>query len=192
MDNKMNNRRKNNLEEQFVFRQILPQEADQAVAIEHICFPPHEACSEKMMRDRIARVPELFFVAVDRKTGKLAGFLNGIATNEQSFRDAFFTDAGLHDPQGSTVMLLGLDVLPEYRGQGLAREIMTRYLSIEREKGRKQAILTCLEEKVAMYERMGYHNCGLSASAWGDEQWYEMCCRLNDQASILASFIQKH
>ena len=77
MDNKMNNRRKNNLDEQFVFRQILPQEADQAVAIEHICFPPHEACSEKMMRERIARVPELFFVAVDQKTGKLAGFLNG-------------------------------------------------------------------------------------------------------------------
>ena len=115
MDNKMNNRRKNNLDEQFVFRQILPQEADQAVAIEHICFPPHEACSEKMMRERIARVPELFFVAVDQKTGKLAGFLNGIATNEQSFRDEFFTDAGLNDPKGSSVMLLGLDVLPEYR-----------------------------------------------------------------------------
>ena len=179
MNKKMNNRRKNNVDEQFVFRQILPQEADQAVAIEHICFPPHEACSEKMMRERIARVPELFFVAVDQKTGKLAGFLNGIATNEQSFRDEFFTDAALHDPQGSTVMLLGLDVLPEYRGQGLAREIMTRYLDIEREKGRRQTILTCLEEKVTMYERMGYRNHGISASVWGGEEWYEMCYTLN-------------
>ena len=167
------------MDEQFVFRQILPQEADQAVTIEQICFPPHEACSEKMMRDRIARVPELFFVAVDKQTGKLAGFLNGIATNEHSFRDEFFTDAGLHDPQGSTVMLLGLDVLPEYRGQGLAREIMTRYQNIERKKGRGQMILTCLEEKVAMYERMGYHNQGISSSAWGNEQWYEMRCTLN-------------
>ena len=180
MDNKMNNRRKNNLDEQFVFRQILPQEADQAVAIEHICFPPHEACSEKMMRERIARVPELFFVAVDQKTGKLAGFLNGIATNEQSFRDEFFTDAGLNDPKGSSVMLLGVDVLPEYRGQGLAREIMTRYQNIERERGREQMILTCLEEKVAMYERMGYRNHGISVSAWGGEQWYEMCVTLID------------
>ena len=179
MNKKMNNRRKNNVDEQFVFRQILPQEADQAVAIEHICFPPHEACSEKMMRERIARVPELFFVAVDQKTGKLAGFLNGIATNEQSFRDEFFSDAALHDPQGSTVMLLGLDVLPEYRGQGLAREIMTRYLDIEREKGHKQTILTCLEEKVTMYERMGYRNHGISASVWGGEEWYEMCYTLN-------------
>lgn len=175
----MNNRRKNNLDEQFVFRQILPQEADQAVAIEHICFPPHEACSEKMMRERVARVPELFFVAVDRKTGKLAGFLNGIATDEQSFQDEFFTDAGLNDPKGSTVMLLGLDVLPEYRGQGLATEIMMRYLSAEKEKGRGQTILTCLEEKVAMYERMGYHNRGIAASAWGGEQWYEMCYTLD-------------
>ena len=81
-------------------------------------------------------------------------------------------------------MLLGLDVLPEYRGQGLAREIMKRYLNEEREKGRGQAILTCLEKKVAMYERMGYCNRGISASAWGGEQWYEMCCTLNDKAVI--------
>lgn len=76
-------------------------------------------------------------------------------------------------------MLLGLDVLPEYRGQGLAREIMMRYLGIEREKGRKRAILTCLEEKVSMYESMGYRNHGISASVWGGEQWYEMRAVLN-------------
>lgn len=175
----MNRETTNHLDEKFMFRQILPQEADQAVEIEYICFPPNEACSEKMMRERIARVPDLFLVAVDRKTGKIAGFLNGIATNEQSFRDEFFSDSTLHDPQGSTVMLLGLDVLPEYRGQGLAREIMMRYLSTEREKGRKQMILTCLEGKVAMYERMGYRNRGISASVWGGEQWYEMCAALN-------------
>ena len=41
-------------------------------------------------------------------------------------------------------------------------------------------ILTCLEEKVAMYERMGYRNHGISVSAWGGEQWYEMCVTLID------------
>ena len=43
---------------------------------------------------------------------RIAGFLNGLATKEQKFRDAFFTDAGLHDLNGDVVMLLGLDVLP--------------------------------------------------------------------------------
>ena len=35
----------------------------------------------------------------------------------------FFTDITLHDPAGENVMILGLDVLPSYRGQGIARGI---------------------------------------------------------------------
>ena len=162
------------LDTRFVFRDILPEEAGQAVAIEQICFPPNEACSEAMMRERIRKAPEFFLVAVDKETGRLAGFLNGIVTDEAVFRDAFFTDAGLHDPEGESVMLLGLDVLPQYRGQGLAREIMARYLAREKARGRKRAILTCLEEKVGMYERMGYKDLGLAGSTWGGEQWHEM------------------
>lgn len=158
----------------FIFRDVLPEEAGWVAAIESICFPPNEACTESMMRERVARVPELFLTAVDRSTGKIAGFLNGIATDEETFRDAFFMDAGLHDPAGRNVMLLGLDVLPEYRGQGLAKEIMNRYLGREKERGRKKVILTCLEDKIGMYERMGFCNDGISGSSWGGEQWYDM------------------
>ena len=81
--------------ERFEFRDIRQEEADQAVLIEKICFPPNEACSEKHMKERIGVTPELFLVAVDKTTGKLAGFLNGIATDEEKFRDEFFTDASL-------------------------------------------------------------------------------------------------
>ena len=38
------------------------------------------------------------------------------ATDEEKFRDEFFTDIDLCDENGKNVMLLGLDVLPEYRG----------------------------------------------------------------------------
>lgn len=162
------------LDNRFQFRSILPDEADQAARIEEICFPPHEACSEKMMRDRVAAVPELFLVAVDRESGKIAGFLNGLATEEDRFRDEFFIDARLHDPAGRNVMLLGLDVLPEYRGQGLAREIVSRYIDIESKRGRKMLLLTCLEAKVGMYEGMGFEDMGMSESVWGGEQWHEM------------------
>ncbi len=164
----------NSLNDRFEFRNILPEEADQAVVIEQICFPPNEACSETMMRERIAAVSDMFLVAVDRKTGKIAGFLTGISTNEESFRDEFFKEANLYEPSGKNVMLLGLNVLPEYRGQGLAREIVLQYLHRECERGRKQLILTCLESKVKMYEKMGFHNEGISASSWGGEEWYEM------------------
>lgn len=168
----------NELNKRYEFRYIKPEEVDQAVEIELICFPPHEACTPKMMRERMAVAPDLCLVAVDKATGKIAGFLNGIATDEEAFRDEFFTDATLHNPKGAHVMILGLDVLPEYRMQGLAREIMKRYLANERERGRKTVILTCLDEKVAMYEKMGYRNLGISASVWGNEEWNDMSYEL--------------
>ena len=167
------------LNERFEFRNIRPDEAGQAAEIERICFPPNEACTEAMMRERVAAVPDLFLAAVDRETGKLAGFLNGLATDEHVFRDVFFTDAGLHDPEGENIMLLGLDVLPEYRRQGLASEIMRQYQCREAQRGRKKLILTCLESKVKMYEKMGFKNDEVADSSWGGEQWYEMSCVLN-------------
>lgn len=162
------------LSERFEFRDIRPDEADQAATIEKICFPPNEACSEKDMKERTVAVPDLFLVAVDKGSGKIAGFLNGIATNEERLRDEFFTDASLHDPAGKNVMLLGLDVLPEYRGQGLARAIVEHYLKRENAKGRKEIILTCLDEKVEMYKKFGFIDKGISDSEWGGEKWHEM------------------
>lgn len=76
-------------------------------------------------------------------------------------------------------MLLGLDVLPEYRGQGLGKEIMFQYLRREWERDRGMVILTCLENKVKMYEKMGFTNQGIAESSWGGEQWMEMNYVLN-------------
>ena len=164
--------------EKFAFRNIRQDEAEQAVAIEQICFPPNEACSEKNMKDRIAAAPELFLVAIDKETEKLAGFLNGIATNEYAFRDDFFTDASLHNPEGKNIMLLGLDVLPEYRKQGLGRELVYQYLRREREKDRRMVFLTCLKSKVKMYKKFGFMDRGIADSTWGGEEWHEMSCTL--------------
>ncbi|MFQ6803510.1 MAG: hypothetical protein ACLRT5_00335 [Lachnospiraceae bacterium] len=63
-----------------------------------------------MMHQRVETAPELFLVAQDRQTGRLAGFLNGLSTDECVFRDEFFTDAKLYDPRGKMRCLLGLDV----------------------------------------------------------------------------------
>lgn len=160
--------------EQYEFRNVRPEEAGEAAEIERICFPPNEACSKEMIFERVEKVPELFLTAVDKRTGKLAGFLNGIATNEESFRDEFFRDADLHDPDGENVMLLGLDVLPEHRGQGLAREIVDRYIRRERENGRRALVLTCLPSLVKMYEKMGFSDDGIANSTWGGCRWHEM------------------
>lgn len=167
------------LHERFAFRTIRKEESSQAARIEMICFPPNEACSKEMIVSRIERVPELFLVAEDRGTGELAGFLSGLATNESVFRDDFFSDAGLYDPNGTNIMLLGLDVLPDYRGQGLARELMYEYLRRECKKGTRSVRLTCLPAKIEMYKKMGFYDEGVSQSTWGGEKWHEMSCVLN-------------
>jgi predicted N-acetyltransferase YhbS len=71
-------------------------------------------------------------------------------------------------------MLLGLDVRPEYRMQGLGRELVSRYCQKEAQKGRKKLFLTCLDEKVKMYEKFGFTDLGQANSTWGGEAWHAM------------------
>lgn len=160
--------------ERFEFRNIRQEEAGQAAAMEQICFPPEQACQESDMKAIVSTAPELFLVAEDKETGKIAGFLNGISTNECRFRDEFFTDVSLYEREGKNIMLLGLEVLPEYRGQGLGRELVYQYIQRERKKQRQEIILTCLEPKVKMYEKFGFADRGIANSVWGGEEWHEM------------------
>lgn len=162
------------LAERFEFRDIRPEEAERAAEIEQIVFPPNEAVFPDDVKEQAAVAPDLFLVAVDRSTGEIAGFLNGIATNETEFRDEFFTDKSLHDPDGSNVMLLGLDVVPEYQRHGLGTEIMRQYCLREKARGRRRIVLTCLPRLVAMYTKMGFTDLGMSGSTWGGESWHEM------------------
>lgn len=140
----------------FEFRCIRPEETQQAIEIEQICFPPNEACSPKSLTERIKATAETFLVA------------------EDAFRDEFFTDISLINPEGKNIMLLGLDVRPEYRMQGLGRELVSRYSQREAQKGRKKLFLTCLDEKVKMYEKFGFTDLGQANSTWGGEAWHAM------------------
>ena len=74
----MNQKNRESVIQKFEIRNIRPEETDQAVMIEQICFPPDEACSEAHMRERIEKAPELFLVAEEKESGKIAGFLNGM------------------------------------------------------------------------------------------------------------------
>lgn len=170
------------IEKRFCFRNIQQNETDESIQIEQICFPPHEACSPQSMRERVHVAAPFFLIAMDKENHKIAGFLNGIATNEKKFRDEFFTDASLHDTKGKNIMLLGLDVLPPYRRKGLATEIVFQYKNRARQDNREALILTCLDQKVSMYQKMGFMDCGIANSTWGNEQWHEMKCMLKNQS----------
>ncbi len=165
--------------DRFEFRQIRPAEIQECVEIEEICFPPAEANSWREIVDRVAMASELFLVAFDRGEGRIAGFLTGIAVEEEVFRDDYFKNATLHVEDGPNVMLLGLDVLPEYRHRGLGTRIMKEYIQIEKERGRKKLFLTCHEDKIPFYEAMDYRHLGPSDSNWGGGNWHDMVCEIS-------------
>lgn len=164
--------------EKFELRSILIDEWSEAAEVEAICFPPNEACSPKHIKERVEKASEMFLVAIDKETGKMAGFLNGLATDEEKFSDDFFLYADLYNENGKNVMLLGLDVLPEYRMQGLGKGLVQEYIRREQGKGRERLILTCLEPKVEMYKKMGFTDHGISGSSWGGEEWHEMSIKI--------------
>ena len=169
-----------NVLDRFEFRSVRVNEAEEVAEIEKICFPPHEVCSKKDMFERVEHAPELFLVAVDKETGTIAGFLNGLATDEEIFRDEFFKDAYLNNSKGKNVMILGLSILPEYRRQGLARELVRQYALKEKKNNREKLILTCLDAKVPMYLDFGFTDHGISDSVWGGEVWHEMSLDINN------------
>jgi ribosomal protein S18 acetylase RimI-like enzyme len=84
----------------------------------------------------------------------------------------------LHDPAAQTDFIAGLDVLPAYRGQGLAKELMRLYCIWGQVKGMHRVVLTAHEEKVGMYERMGFKDLGIASSVRGGGVWHEMEHRL--------------
>lgn len=159
---------------EFEIRSIRPGEEEEAAEAEQICFPPNEAAKKEIVCRRAALFPDLFLVAVNRTTGEIAGYLNGLAADSEELTDDFFTHPELHNPEGQTVMVLSIGVLPPFRRQGLAGKMMAEYQKRAREKGRKMLVLTCLEEKVDMYQKMGFQDQGMSGSCWGGEKWHQM------------------
>lgn len=61
----------------------------------------------------------------------------------------------------------------------LARELVSDYCRREKEKGVRRMVLTCHEDKLRMYIKLGFRDLGESASKWGGENWHEMEILLN-------------
>lgn len=175
---KKHKRTKTEAKADIIFRPVEDSDAERATEIEAICFPPSEACTLPIMKERVRLAGDSFIVAIDRKCNKMIGFINALCTNELTLKDELYTDTSLHNPNGENVMICSVAVLPEYRGQGIARSMMAEFLKTQKAQGKKRAILTCVPGKVSMYSKFGFEDNGMSESVWGGEVWHEMSCEL--------------
>ena len=157
---------------EFIIRGVKSEDLEEVTAVEAACFPAAEAAGKKALESRIGTFPESFFVAVH--DGKIIGFINGCVTDEQTIRDEMFEDSNLHNPKGGYQSIFGLDVMPEFRGQGIAAALMRHLIADAGKKERKGLILTCKARLIHYYESFGYRNLGVSKSDHGGAVWYDM------------------
>lgn len=156
----------------YTIRKVRPEDLMQVAAVEAVCFPAAEAASLEAFRRRIDTFPDSFFVA--ESEGTVIGFINGCVTNQTTISDDMFEDSRLHVPDGAYQSIFGLDVMPEYRKNGIAAALMERMIEEARMAGRKGLILTCKDRLIHYYQKFGYVNMGLSASVHGGAVWYDM------------------
>ncbi len=157
-------------------RAVRAEDLESIAEIEAACFPAAEAATRESFKMRIATFPDSFFVA--ETAGRIIGFINGCVTNSPVIYDEMFHDSRHHIPTGENASIFGLDVLPEYRKQGIAAKLMNHYIQAARNSSRKKVILTCKERLVPYYESFGYVNDGLSSSTHGGAQWFDMTLTL--------------
>ena len=146
---------------EYIIRQARPEDLDQVAEVERICFPEAEAAGRESLRLRIQAFPESFLVA-EEQGGAIIGFINGAVTDKKTISDDMFEDAGLHKEDGAYQSIFGLDVLPQYRRQGVAEEILKAYLRL----GQAHLAFLTLEVResnapaIGLYEKLGFQVVG--------------------------------
>ena len=149
-----------------------PEDLNEISRIEDICFPPAEAAKKEVIAKRLVAFRDSFFVA--HVNDQIIGFVNGRATDSLVIHDELFYDAKPEDAIGENWCIFGLDVLPEYQNRGIAAKLMEHFIEAAKKHQKKRVLLTCKERLVPYYEKFGFVNDGLSKSAHGGAEWYDM------------------
>lgn len=162
---------------EYHIRNVTPDDLDAVTAVEATCFPAAEAADRESFQLRINTFPESFFVA-ETEDGNIIGFINGCVTNSTILEDELYHNASLHEPMGDYQTIFGLDVMPEYRCQGIAASLMQHLIQVTKERGKKGLILTCKDHLIHYYEKFGYEHQGVSNSTHGGAIWNDMLLKL--------------
>jgi GNAT superfamily N-acetyltransferase len=111
---------------------------------------------------------------VAERGGEVVGFLNSVASHAPDLADEELKALVGHDPGGAHLVILSVAVRPDLQGQGLSRPLLERFLAWAREEGKESVLLLCKARLIPYYQRFGFEDRGLSASAHGGFAWHEM------------------
>ena len=153
-------------------RTATPADLPEIRKIEAECFPAAEAAAEQSLADRLAVYPDHFWLLLEN--GAIVAFVNGMATDEPDLRDEMYADAALHRETGAWQMIFGVDTVPACRRRGCAGQLLRHVIAEAKAQGRRGLVLTCKQRLVPYYAKFGFVSEGLSRSAHGNAEWYQM------------------
>ena len=158
--------------EGFRIRRAEKEDLEEIAAIELACFPESEAATLAQFAERFSVYGTHFLVL--ESGGRLAGFINGMVTDQTTISDDLYEDASLHAETGAWQSVFGLDVREEFRRRGFARRLLEHFIEEARKENRRGVILTCKEHLIHFYGSVGFENRGISESVHGGAVWYDM------------------
>jgi predicted N-acetyltransferase YhbS len=157
---------------EVIIRQVRPVDLDECFQVEISGFPPEEAATRETIKLRIDTFPQGFLVAeVDQR---VIAMLNSAATNKDDISDEELKQLIGHDLNGKNMVVFALVVLPEFQQQGIARQLMIRFVEIARQANKANILLMCKQPLIQYYAKLGFIHVGLSKSTHGGAEWHEM------------------
>ena len=160
-------------------RTATPADLETISSIESICFAPAEAADQSRFYDRLERFADHFWLC--ETEGKVVGFIDGAVINTRTISDEMYADASYHDPKGMWQAVYGINVLPQFRGQGIGHKLMHALIAAARSQGRQGCVLTCKDHMIGWYEKQGFRLLGRSASVHGGMVWNDMVLEFSEQ-----------
>ena len=152
-------------------RRVTPDDLDPCFLIESACYGSEGAPRERI-ECRIELYPQGFLVA--ELDGQVVGFVNSGATHKDDISDEAFKEMVGHEAAGQNIVIFSLAVQPEFQGQGIARELMRRFIETARALKKERILLLCKSELVPYYRQYGFIHRGASPSGYAGLQWQEM------------------
>ena len=153
-------------------RNVQITDLEQLLFIESEGFSIEEAATKEAFLERIQLIPDTFIVA--EKEGEILGYINGPVINQPYITDNLFKEIKENPKRGGYQSVLGLAVSKQDRNQGIAKMLIERMEELVEENAREGITLTCKQELVSFYEKLGFVSHGMSESTHGGVTWYNM------------------
>ena len=159
-------------------RRVKDNDLDDCCRVESACYTSDGATRKKIQK-RIKLFPEGFLSAESK--GEIIGLINSASTDKEDITGEELKDMVSHDKDGRNMVIFSLAVLPEFQGNGISKQLMSRFIEISKVLKKEKILLLCKSELIPYYQNYDFLCRGKSRSKHGGFEWYEMYLPLNDE-----------